>query len=214
MKIGLLPFATVAALAAFGSLLSASSASAATCTATVTASVSLNSGCEIGSTTNDALNVGAPLPPNTLRVNVDNIFGDGWSFISRDNDLDGTERGDAAALTITGDQLSGSFLVDLTGTLFDEALLVFKGGAGANTEPQNYVAYLLSSALIGIDGILAGIYSSPFLDTTDLSSRNISQVSLYGRIDAVPLPAALPLLLSALGGLGFMGWRRGASGTA
>ena len=36
----------------------------------------------------------------------------------------------------------------------------------------------------------------------------IASIELEGDISAVPVPAALPLFVSALAGMGFLGWRR------
>ena len=44
------------------------------------------------------------------------------------------------------------------------------------------------------------------VDTTDLRTSNIAAVTID--VGTTPLPATLPLLATALGGLGLLGWRR------
>ena len=64
-------------------------------------------------------------------------------------------------------------------------------------DPANASTYALASALVvqGLrDYISEDIYGSWLVSTT--------------RLEVVPIPAALPLLASCLGALGFIGWRR------
>lgn len=56
----------------------------------------------------------------------------------------------------------------------------------------------LSLALSGIKSIVFGVYGS------GVYADNLT----FTPAPRVPLPAALPLLLTGLGGLGFVGWRR------
>ena len=171
-------------------------ANAVTCSASVAASVSGTSACELGNTNNDFL--------NPLQVNIDSKFGfSDWAFDAKDDDLDGVNDGaNTLGLSLIGNTLSGTWSIASNAfDLFSDIMLVFKGGAG-NTEPGSYVAYLLSD--------ISGDYQSPFTNPNNGNPKNISHVSLYVRdsLTPIPLPAGVWLFLTALGGFGFLGWRK------
>ena len=120
--------------------------------------------------------------------------------------------GTAANFKITGDTFSGTSNNPLTGSwevfsnaitqMYSEFVLVFKAGQDQNTDPSAQVGYV-------IDGT-SGEWKSMLFGNKN--PRGISHVSLYGRgscdptpeicgpgVNVVPVPAGLPLLLSALG---------------
>jgi hypothetical protein len=93
-------------------------------------------------------------------------------------------------------------------TTWDEIMLVFKDGNGTTL-----VGYLLNN------GVLSGSWATPFLNppfsAPGNGSKDVSHISVYytecppGRfcgipVGEVPLPAGILLLISALGGLGFL----------
>lgn len=142
-------------------------------------------------------------------VNDEAFFGGGWSFLVRDNNVDGVDTGvnSALKLVFTGgndpdSQMPGQYSFTADPTL--EYMLVFKGGNINNTLPGSVIGYLLTASL--------GTYISPLLNDNNLNPREISHISLYARegdnSTVVPLPAAAWLLLTGLAGLGFIGRRR------
>ncbi|MEX2519847.1 MAG: VPLPA-CTERM sorting domain-containing protein [Paracoccaceae bacterium] len=199
--------ATLAALGVFALVaITSTAAVAATCSTGASGKLTQNPGsvalaCDAGSTNNDFL--------NPLQVNTDSIHGfDDWVFAGKDN-FEGSDEPAVANIgfTTSGGLQSGTWdIADNTFGLFTNVMIVIKGGVGNNTQP-NYVAYLLSS-LLGTDGG----YLTPFFNLNNGNAKDISHLSAYvrGPISAVPLPAALPLLLTGLAGLGFMARRRAA----
>lgn len=53
----------------------------------------------------------------------------------------------------------------------------------------------------------SGTYSTPFVNASNGNPKEISHITVYVA-NPVPVPAALPLLISALGGPGFLTLRR------
>lgn len=149
-----------------------------------------NSGCALGSINNDKL--------NPLQVNIDMLFGGGWTFAEKatgagsqsDEDID-------IGLQVSGGARSGTWgVVSTFFDTYDDLLLVFKGGNGS--DPSTYVGYLFDSG----DGT-TGDYDTPFINPNGKADNpaDISHFSAYVRSSAapVPLPGALPLLLGAMG---------------
>lgn len=177
----------------------------------VTNNVTMTSDCEVAGTIQNDPNSVAGL----AGVNAENFFGiNTWSaFDSKDNNIDGVDEGpNAFGLSLVNNNMGDA---RIRGTwsianfnLNDAFMILFKGG---NKEPGRVVAYLASAS--------AGAYESPFYGSTgDIpftdDPAQISHVSLYvsagdgpGGMNPVPVPAALPLFLTALGGLGFMARR-------
>ena len=100
---------------------------------------------------------------------------------------------------------------------FDGAAAPFDG-AGAGTIGRFQVTYLNSGLLL-----TSGVLSSLDVDLLTTLSPIQGDVFVFGgesslvnfsvaSVTPVPLPAALPLFLSALAGLGFVGWRRRQAG--
>ena len=131
------------------------------------------------------------------------MFGiDDWEFLAKDNSLNGVDEGaNPLGLVLTGGALKGMWSISASAfDLYDSLMLVVKGA-----NPNNYVGYLLDS--------VSGTYTTVFFKTNSkgkVSSQDISHVSLYGVVAAVPVPAAGLLLLGALGGLAALRRRRAA----
>jgi len=211
MRLNILSMCTIAVIT-----ISTSITQAATCNNYVKDAVTNHAGCELGSVSQDFLN----LDP-FMQVNDDSIGGfSDWDFIARDNAPTGggfgtSESGDTGVntdLTLVGGT-TGSGTWAVAASLFntyDNLLLVFKGGAGQVIEPDKYVTYLLDGSFFNGDYLY-----SPFINTNNNNQTGISHVSLYGQGDPnnqgpppVPLPAGGVLLLTGLIGLGAATRRR------
>jgi hypothetical protein len=78
-------------------------------------------------------------------------------------------------------------------------MIAFKTGLGT----------LADESLPPLETFLVG--KSPWPNSFTLSgflSGHISEITIASPVSQTPIPAALPLFASALGGLGFVGWRR------
>lgn len=154
--------------------------------------VTLNAGCQIGSTNNDKI---APPP---LQVNADMMFGFGdWIFaekgIDPEVDID-------IGLTLLGTDFAGTWQIDNIWPLVDDVMLVLKSANATDVAPNTYVGYLLQN------GESSGTYSTPFLKISDKEKEKaISHISAYirGEDISVPEPGTVALLGVALAGLGF-----------
>lgn len=197
MKLG----KTIAAAVAVGvfSVMVSGSAMAATCSAGAFGKVIQNdtnyvAACDAGSVNNDN-----PLPG---QVNADNMFGfNDWLFAGKQNTPGAYESGSVDVdFAISKGLQSGSwsFLPDLF-KMYENVMIVLKGGTGNNTQ-ENYVGYLLNSALDP-----NGTYATPFFNQNNSNGKDISHVTAYVRgpipVAPIPLPAAGLLLVAGLGGL-------------
>ena len=104
--------------------------------------------------------------------------------------------------------MTGTFsLLDFSASaIFTSDLLFSSEGAvhigqsfGLSTGPLVFYGIKYSGTLLSSSPSTARTYNLPGLT---LSGTN------FVTVEAVPLPAALPLLTAALGAMGFMGWRR------
>ena len=147
---------------------------------------------------------------NPLQVNIDGIFGGGWTFASKDDDLNGTDEvAIDIGFTITGGLQSGNWSVDSDFfTNYSELLLVIKGGTGNNTQP-NYASYLVTAT----DGTF-GTYSTPFFNANGGGAgnpKNISHITAYVRGGGTPAPVPEPSTFALFGAafamLGFVSYR-------
>ncbi|MFV0474145.1 MAG: VPLPA-CTERM sorting domain-containing protein [Pikeienuella sp.] len=161
--------------------------------------------CFRGTTVADARESGA------LQVNVDQAFGfSDWGFAGASTGADKALMIADLGFAKINDNASrrGDFALDQTAFgRWSNVMLVLANTESANTG-QNYLAYLLSPALAA-----SGTYFTPFYSPTNfVKPGEISQFSVYVRnpVAAVPVPAALPLLLAGLAGLGFAARRKTA----
>ncbi len=130
---------------------------------------------------------------DTNQIDSDfSLFGmTGWVLADKNDGADGD---DAIRFTDapTNGAKSGDWTISSVAGLLNVAITL-KAGNG-------FGAFLLD-----LDDLtpLSGLWTS---------SKGLSHASIYynGTVSAVPLPAALPLLLAAIGGLAFVGRRRRA----
>lgn len=175
-----------------------SPASAATCTVAVAGALTPSDACYVGVASNDS----------AATLTSEMVFGvDDWEFLAKDNDLDGTDEGDASLLSVMGTTLSGTLTI--AQSVFDtygSVSVVLKGPNSKNSTPNTFVAYLVRSAELYT-------YVSPFTGRNG-QVQDISHVSLYGGAvtpPTVPLPATLFLLAGAVGGFGALRRRKAAA---
>lgn len=191
---------TLLTAAFFLGLIGAQSAIAATCTATEASKVTpLDGGASPNCQTfsgNDSEGV----------LNGLTLFGfDDWSLLARDNAGTGgwgtPDSGDSTAFSLTntvfdgdGEPVSGDWTInDIS---FGDYVFVVKAS-------NEFFAYL-------IDGF-AGTFASAAVNNKG-KTQAISHISVYARGSSgsspVPVPAALPLMLSGVGVLGMLRLRR------
>lgn len=133
-------------------------------------------------------------PPN-LDADFETDTGDSLTFLEKD---DGTFGGGSEIL-LTGDSLSGTWEI-LNFVAGDIYAILFKDGR--NAEPSSQVMFYVDEA--------SGTYESPFFLTEDgTTSKDISFTALFSvddgsttRVDVIPLPAGIWLLLTGAGGFG------------
>lgn len=180
-------------------LLSASLASAAT-VGVMTGSPLTAAASETGSTNNDKLNVG---DDKELQVNLDTIFGiSDWVYLGKYEFDDTGEKTSNIMLSSFNTKMGSFSISDAIFNAYTNFILVLKGSAD-----ENYIAYNLESE--------DGTYSSPFTNKKG-KMQDISHISLYGSGDTgdvdgpspVPLPAGLPMLLSAVAGMAYLRKRK------
>jgi hypothetical protein len=125
--------------------------------------------------------------------------------------------GGTATLTINGQSHVFSLSVASLGiNNFGSVILDMDDGSGHANEYLSMSFWsptLPASILTAFDGDVApGYGGGSFQVVPGWSSGALNAGHLT--VSATPIPAALPLLATALGGLGFVGWRRKAAATA
>ena len=84
-------------------------------------------------------------------------------------------------------------------TLNPSSVDAIDGDAGALPAATGFLDLFVSDNVTGI--------SSIYLNAQNFI-WSLQEIEVFGSLSAVPIPAALPFLLSGLAGLGLMGWRR------
>ena len=124
--------------------------------------------CDTGTTNNDFL--GDP-----LQVNIDTMFDiDTWMFAEKDEDLAavGTDITTIdVGLAVDGLEGGNWSLRDDIWDLYENVMLVIKGGQGNNSNP-NYVGYLLD-----VSSGTSGTYSTPFFNVNGGGAGNPKAIS-------------------------------------
>jgi hypothetical protein len=121
-------------------------------------------------------------------------------------------------LTLNGPAGSEIILNDSGGVTLNSGHIVLTGGLTLNDVVFNLTgtAGLSTSGGLNNESTLAGIFlalDAPVALTPGaltgeiISGKNIG-IASGGRVSETPLPAALPLFATGLGGLGLLGWRR------
>jgi hypothetical protein len=107
-------------------------------------------------------------------------------------------------------QAMGSSAALPTGTLWFYASPSFFGGFGFVDQATGGSLFDFSGDQIySLDETAPNFAPGTYLMTFDNNNnRNYSATLTVAAVAATPIPAALPLFVSALGGLGFVGWRR------
>jgi hypothetical protein len=112
-------------------------------------------------------------------------------------------------LVLNGDDLSAT-TTTLSFNFADAANGVFAIG-NSSCYPCGQFSYVSAGAAGGINGFFA-LQTSPSNGSNSPEEQNL--ISTEQVIASTPLPAALPLFATALGGLGLLGWRRKRKNTA
>jgi len=205
-------------------LVTASPASATIITATYTGTVkeSLDSTGVFGTPGADLAGVGY-----SLVFTIDDTVGTYSTFhgtlfdpiLSGDQIIGG---GVSAALTINGHSLAfgdPSGLRDFDWVASKPGFVSFAHAAGSM--PTGYIEATMESTNPG-SGFPTSVYTALALSASDCPAASCTSYAAFFvpggfhgylnfgslTVAATPIPAALPLLVSALGGLGFVGWRR------
>ena len=144
-----------------------------TCPSNIADNVTGTSSCEYSDTATQDF-----LETDPITVNAEGFFGfEDWSFVGKIGDDPEGE-----FLTGDGEGLSGEWSVDSAAfDMFSDLMLVFK--SGNNT---TLVGYLLDAA--------SGTWTSPFENPPfDIrNTRDVSHISLYGRMKDAPPPEPVP----------------------
>ncbi|HVT51339.1 MAG TPA: hypothetical protein VHE77_07220 [Dongiaceae bacterium] len=123
-----------------------------------------------------------------------------------------------ANVKITGDQTAGTNVLDFHAALFSSSPVGTDLLVGSS--PNKFISLTDTTNLLSEDetsggttyltslNIGPGTYYLRLFGTIAGSSANSVLTSLHGTVAATPVPASLLLLMTSLGAMGFMVWRR------
>lgn len=139
-----------------------------------------------------------------VEMNGQSLFSiDDWSFADKIDNIDeGITLGDFFKITFTDFVIENGKTEAKAGTW--ELL------AGFSFAPGESYAIALKSATSSFVYLLDPAFSSGTWSTVDLGGKAISNMTLFGTVAPIPLPAAGFLMLGALGALGVAARRRKA----
>ena len=125
----------ILSLVAVGAIVSATGAQAAVCIPAVSLGVTPNIGCHVGT-----IGQGGSGNDKASHLNAESVFGQtDWGQIAKDNDLNGTDEGNASALTVTGSLLTGT--IDIANFVFSTystvSVVLKSGGGNATSAPTS-----------------------------------------------------------------------------